>query len=168
MKKFLIVKPSFDDGNVGDTALIKTIINLLNPVSLIYIAQGCPLDHRNNIGLFKQKIFKNNKYTDKLNEALEILKSFQTIQHDAFNENVEDEIIFPTTSGGGSNYRISDYRYDLNGGHPVVRDCSENKINKNWAKTRGRGRTILFLAVTNTNACLMKMLFGNFGVNARA
>ena len=61
------------------------VINLLNPVSLIYIVQGSPKNRRNNIGLFKQKIFKNNKYTDKLNEVLEILKSFQTIQHDAFN-----------------------------------------------------------------------------------
>ena len=138
------------------------IVNLLNPVSLIYIVQGSTLNTEYNKGLFKQKIFKNNKYTDKLNEVLEILKSFQTIQHDAFNENVEDELSFPSTSGSKSNYRISSAGFDLNGIR--VDDCSEKKINKYWAKARGSGMTILFLAVTNTNVCLMEMLLGNFGV----
>ena len=89
------------------------LVNLLNPVSLQYIVQGGTYNY-NHKKIFQKKVFKNNKYTDKLNEVLEILKSFQTIQHDAFNENVEDEFSFPTTSGGGNNYRISDYRYDLN------------------------------------------------------
>ena len=31
MKKFLIIKPCFSNGNVGDAALIKTITSLFKP-----------------------------------------------------------------------------------------------------------------------------------------
>ena len=43
----------------------------------------------------------------------------------------------------------------------------KKKINNYWAKARGSGMTILFLAVTNTNVCLMKMLLGNFGLDMK-
>ena len=67
------------------------IVNLLNPASLQYIVQG-GTNNSNHKQIFQKKVFKNNKYTDKLNEVLEMLKTFQRIQYDAFNENVEDEI----------------------------------------------------------------------------
>ena len=145
----------------------KNIINLLNPASLQYIVQGSMLNNNNNIGIFQKKVFKNNKYTDKLNEALEMLKTFQRIQYDAFNENVEDEIII---NKGKENYRFYDGN-DLNGPRLTNRasgfkSCSEKNINKKWATTRGSGRTILFLAVSNNNICFGRgALFGIFGAH---
>ena len=87
------------------------IVNLLNPASLQYIVQGSQLNPYLNIGIFQKKVFKNNKYTDKLNEALEMLKTFQRIQYDAFNENVEDEI---RINEGERNYGLDPWG-DLNG-----------------------------------------------------
>ena len=106
----------------------KHIINLLNPASLQYIVQG-GTNNSNHKQIFQKKVFKNNKYTDKLNEVLEMLKTYQRIQYDAFNENVEDEIII---NKGKHNYRVYG-KNDLNG--PRFKSCSEKNINKKWANT---------------------------------
>ncbi len=136
------------------------LVNLLNPVSLQYIVQGGTYNN-NHKKIFQKKVFKNNKYTDKLNEVLEMLKTFQRIQYDAFNENVEDEIRI-NKNEDQKNYILSGGYHDLNG--IEFKQCSEKNINKKWAKTRGSGRTILFLAMSDNNMCFHEPLFGDFGL----
>jgi len=135
------------------------LVNLLNPVSLQYIVQGGTYNN-NHKKIFQKKVFKNNKYTDKLNEALEMLKTYQRIQYDTFNENVEGEIRI-TKNEEKKNYILYGGYHDLNG--IQFENCSEKNINKNWATTRGSGRTILFLAMSDNNMCFLESLFGDFG-----
>ena len=137
----------------------KHLVNLLNPVSLQYIVQGGTYNV-NHKKIFQKKVFKNNKYTDKLNEVLEMLKTYQRIQYDTFNENVEDEIRI-TKNEAGPNYLLYSGQHDLNGIR--FEQCSEKNINKKWAKTRGSGRSILFLAMSENNMCFGHSPFGNFG-----
>ena len=106
------------------------LVNLLNPVSLQYIVQGGTYNN-NHKKIFQKKVFKNNKYTDKLNEALEMLKTYQRIQYDTFNENVEGEIRI-TKNEDEKNYYVYDGYHDLNG--PRFKPCSEKYINKKYPK----------------------------------
>ena len=59
MKNFLIIKPSFDNGNVGDTALIKTIISLFKS-NKIYIPQTKGELNNINSKLFESLIYFGN------------------------------------------------------------------------------------------------------------
>ena len=59
MKKVLIIKPSFDDGNLGDAALIKTIIRLFKS-DKIYIPQSNNELNNINLKLFESLIYFGN------------------------------------------------------------------------------------------------------------
>lgn len=59
MKNILVVKPSFDNGNVGDTALIKTIISLFKS-NKIYIPQTKGDLNNINSELFESLIYFGN------------------------------------------------------------------------------------------------------------
>lgn len=109
MNKILVIKPSFDDGNVGDNALIKTVLNLfksyeiyipkskneLNKLNnnlfdfLIYIGTDCipyyigciPIEKIKQFLLLKKKVHIINTSWGKNPKSINIIKSIANDQN---------------------------------------------------------------------------------------
>ena len=73
MKKFLIIKPCFSNGNIGDAALIKTIISLFKSVE-IFIPQSIHQLNTTNITKFTSLIYFGNDCVPYYPDAIPINK----------------------------------------------------------------------------------------------
>ena len=80
MNKFLIIKPCFSNGNVGDAALIKTITSFFKP-DKIFIPQSAHQLNTTNITKFTSLIYFGNDCVPYYPNAIPINKIKEFLNH---------------------------------------------------------------------------------------